>query len=411
MPLTVWRAKAARVASSFSIAGLFALLALPTITLLLAMPVAAQDLPDEFGRWAATGPAMQLAAGATGANPDVFKEYGLQTMVQRTYAPKSSPKGEKLEITTYRLKDPSGAYGLYSYLRESDMRRVNITEYSSLSPKRALILKGDNVLDVVGKNLTPLTEDFKYLASAMAPKTDVGPYPVLYGHLPQNGLILGSDRYVLGPVALHQFFPVAGGDWLGFSSDGAEAEVAKYRTPEGEITLLLADFPTPQAAQKKLRDFGQIFNLNPTGAKPAAASGAAAGGAQGKTVLFETRSMSLVALAMDAKSQNQAQALLGQVHAGTELTWNEPSFTFTQPNIGVIIVGIIYGTGFLCLFAFIAGLAFGGVRLAVKRLLPGKIFDSNNQLQVLQLGLVSKPINSQDFYGVGDSKPRSKSNS
>jgi len=378
---------------------------------LFTLPAAAQDLPDQFGKWAADGPSIQLAVGATGANPDVLKEYGLQTMGQRTYAPAASPKGEKLEITAYHLKDSSGAYGLYSYLRESDMRRVNITEHSSLSSRRALILEGENVLDVAGKNLTPLAEDFKYLASAMAPKTDVGPYPVLYGHLPQTGLILGSDRYVLGPVALHQFFPVAGGDWLGFSSDGVEAEVAKYRTPEGEITLLLADFPTPQAAQKKLRDFGQIFDLNPTGAKPAAASGGAAGGGQGKTVLFEARSMSLVALAMDAKSLNQARAILGQVHAGTELTWNEPSFTFTQPNIGVIIVGIIYGTGFLCLFAFIAGLAFGGVRLAVKRLVPGKIFDSNNQLQVLQLGLVSKPINSQDFYGVGDSKSGSGPNS
>jgi hypothetical protein len=389
---------------------------------LVAAPVAsAQDLPDQFGNWAATGPAMQLAAGATGTSPDVLKEYGLQSITQRIYSPSSSAKGlqksEKLEVTTYRVKDPSGAYGLYSYLRENDMRRVNITEHASISPKRALILEGDNVLDVAGKNLTQLTEDFKYLASAMVPKSDVGPYPVLYGHLPQSGLILGSDRYVLGPIALHQFFPVAGGDWLGFSSDGAEAEVAKYRSPEGEITILLADFPTPQAAQKKLRAFGQIFDLNPTGAgaKPVPASAAnsadATGGAQGKTVLFAARSMSLVALAMDAKSLKQAEAVLGQVHAGTELTWNEPSFTFTQPNIGVIVVGIIYGTGILCLFAFIAGLAFGGVRLAVKRLLPGKIFDSTNQLQVLQLGLASKPINSQDFYGVGGSKSNPTSGS
>ena len=51
-------------------------------------------------------------------------------------------------------------------------------------------------------------------------------------------------------------------------------------------------------------------------------------------------------------------------------------------------------------FAVIAGVAFGGVRLLVKRLLPGKVFDRDSQLQVLQLGLGSKPIQVQDFYGI-----------
>jgi hypothetical protein len=40
------------------------------------------------------------------------------------------------------------------------------------------------------------------------------------------------------------------------------------------------------------------------------------------------------------------------------------------------------------------------VRLLVKRLLPGKVFDRDSQLQVLQLGLGSKPIQVQDFYGL-----------
>src|ERR1700683_415564 len=373
----------------------------------IAQTVQAQNLPDQFGKWTATGPAMPLAGGATGTNPDVLKEYGLTGITQRSYSQpecrKSAAEGEKLEVTDYRLKDPSGAYGLYSYLREADMRRVNITEHSSLSSKRALILEGDNVIDVAGRNLSPLTEDLKYLASAMVPTTDVGPYPVLYGHLPQTGLILGSDRYVLGPLALHELFPVAGGDWLGFN-EGAEAEVAKYRTPDGEMTLLLADFPTPQAAQRKLRDFAQIFDLKMGDVENTAAK---TENEAGKPQIFATRSLSLVALISGARSQRHAEAILGQIHSGTELTWNEPSFTFTQPNIGVIIIGIIYGTGFLCLFALVAGLAFGGVRIAVKRLIPGKIFDSTNQLQVLQLGLASKPLNSQDFYGIrrGGARP------
>jgi hypothetical protein len=64
----------------------------------------------------------------------------------------------------------------------------------------------------------------------------------------------------------------------------------------------------------------------------------------------------------------------------------------------MMIVGAITGTGVICLFATIAGLAFGGVRLVVKRA-TNKVFDRPDQVQVLQLGLSSKPINAEDFYG------------
>src|SRR5262249_13575913 len=80
--------------------------------------------------------------------------------------------------------------------------------------------------------------------------------------------------------------------------------------------------------------------------------------------------------------------------------WNEPTFQFKEPSIEMMIVGSIIGAGTICLFAIVAGIAFGGFRLVMKRLLPDKIFDRSSHLQVLQMGLVSKPINSEDFYGI-----------
>jgi hypothetical protein len=64
-----------------------------------------------------------------------------------------------------------------------------------------------------------------------------------------------------------------------------------------------------------------------------------------------------------------------------------------------MIVGSIIGSGVICLFALIAGISFGGLRLIVKRTMPGKVFDRAEYVQILQLGLGSKPINSEDFYG------------
>ena len=63
-----------------------------------------------------------------------------------------------------------------------------------------------------------------------------------------------------------------------------------------------------------------------------------------------------------------------------------------------MIVGSIVGTGIICGFTLVAGLAFGGFRLVVKRALPNRVFDRTSQIQVLQLGLSSKPINAEDFY-------------
>jgi hypothetical protein len=65
-----------------------------------------------------------------------------------------------------------------------------------------------------------------------------------------------------------------------------------------------------------------------------------------------------------------------------------------------MIVGAIEGTAVICLFAVIAGIGFGGFRLVMKRFLPDRVFDRSSTMQVLQLGLGSKPINAEDFYGI-----------
>jgi hypothetical protein len=54
----------------------------------------------------------------------------------------------------------------------------------------------------------------------------------------------------------------------------------------------------------------------------------------------------------------------------------------------------------ICVFAVVAGLTFGGIRLGAKRLFPGKIFDRTNQVDFLQLAINGKPIKAEDFYGI-----------
>jgi hypothetical protein len=350
-----------------------------------ALPASAQGiLPPSFAGWAAGTTSAPSAAFKNPVTDAVAREYGIVSGERVTY----SRGRETLEVSVCRMRDPSGAYGLYSYLRSPEMTHPNPGGHSVMSRDRAILLEGNLVLDVRGTDLQRFGQDLNALIATVTPKSEQGPLPTLTEHLPVKGFVDRSDKYVLGPVALDEFFPVSDDDWLGFSH-GAEAEVAKYRVDGRELNLLIADFPTPQVAQKRLVDLQQLYHMN-----PAAPDG-------NPSPLFAKRSITLLAIVSGARTQAEADQLLGLVQSGSEVTWNEPTFQFKEPSIGAMIVGSIIGAGVLCMFAVVAGIAFGGFRLVIKRYFPDKVFDRSSTMQVLQLGLGSKPINSDDFYGTG----------
>jgi hypothetical protein len=367
--------------------------------LLAGVPASAQGiLPNSFGGWngsttAGLNPAV-IENGDHSSNlladrQAARQEYGFLSGEQGSYA----LGNDALQVTLYRMKDPSGAYGLYSYLRAPDMARSGPNEHSVMSREEALVLLGNLVLDIHGSDLTKDANDLNALVSAVASKAQQGPLPTLTEHLPTKGFIDRSDKYILGPVTLNQFFPVSQNDWLGFST-GAEAEVARYHVDGRELNLLIADFPTPQTAQKKLNELQQVYHVN------------AADADQNGSPVFGKRSITLLAIVFGARTQAEADRLLDQVQSGAEVTWNEPTFQFKEPPITTMIVGAIIGTGIICCFALISGIAFGGFRIVVKRLFPDKVFDRSSTMQVLQLGLGSKPINSEDFYGIERNQPK-----
>jgi hypothetical protein len=357
--------------------------------LLWAGPLGAQQiLPHSFGPWTATGDSGDALGvsplAPVAASRSVLAEYGLSATESVVYA-STAPGSDRIEAAVFQMKDPSGAYGLYSFLRTPDMARADLTEHSSASRDRTLVLSGNLVLDIEGHELARFGPEMKSLVAAVAARAQDGPLPTLWQHLPQQGLVERSDRYVLGPQTLDQLFPGHLGDSLGFSK-GAEAELAHYKLAGHEVTLLIADFPTPGFAMEQLAALERQFNVN--GSKPGGNS----------VPLFARRNLTLLAIVSGAPTEAEAKGLLDRVQSGTQLTWDEPTFQFKEPTIEMMVVGAIVGTGIICGFALVAGLAFGGFRLFIKRMLPGKVFDRSTQLEVLQLGLASKPINAEDFY-------------
>jgi hypothetical protein len=346
--------------------------------LLSVLPASAQKtLPAIAAGWTNSGePTMEREVAA----PQVLPEYGYVAREEGRFVHGQ----EFLDACLYRLKDASGAYGLYSFLRAPDMRRANFTDHSSISRTRALILDGNLVLDVWGNDLSKLQPQLKALAASVASSAQDGSLPTLPMYLPDKDRVSSSDRYILGPQTLNQLFPVGIGDSVGFPRS-AEAELAHYRLGDRDAILLLVGLPTDQLAASQLAELQKNFNVN------------GANESSGKP-LFAKRSARLLAIVAGASSRAEANILLDQIQMDTERSWNEP-VPKHEPPIELMIEGSIIGSITICIFALIAGLSFGGLRLLTKRFMPGKIFDTKKHLQVLQLGLGSKAINSDDFYG------------
>jgi len=158
----------------------------------------------------------------------------------------------------------------------------------------------------------------------------------------------------------------------------AEAMLARYKA--GAL-LILIDYPTPQLAELHLR---HLETSLPEKAK------------QGGTTI--ERKGSLLSIVMAPATPGYAAKLRDGVNYETQVTWNEPSGTATDPPWSVVLYRVFVGTGIFMVAAVVLGIGFGGLRIFTKRLFPGKVFDRPEQMEVLQLGLSGKRIDPRDFY-------------
>jgi len=222
------------------------------------------------------------------------------------------------------------------------------------------------------------------LASIIAARSGRTPLPPIRAFLPQEDLKNATQRYALGPVAFGAAAESVGrrelaslGDTIGFSK-GAEAMLARYKA--GAV-LILIDYPTPQLAELHLR---HLQTSLPEKTKQ-----------EGATI---ERKGSLLSIVIAPAMLGYAASLRDAVNYETQVTWNEPSQTATDPSWGVVLYRIFVGTGIFMLAAVVLGIGYGGLRVFTKRLFPGKVFDRPERMEVLQLGLSGKTIDPRDFY-------------
>lgn len=361
------------------------------LVLFLCTSVSAQNsiLPDHFGGWVATGPPRTLTTKDLGNNwaqgsgaDKILQESGLSTIEQRAY----HSGQDEVTLRLFKLKDPSDAYEFYTFLLAPGMRNMGIGEDSALSQYDGRILIGNFVIQAT---LSPNTkpESLNELVSVLKPKTDPTPFPPLKSYLPTDWRIFGSEKYALGPDAfraamnsLNQGAYQNLANEAGFQN-GAEAMFARYQGQHGSGVLLLLEYPTPQVAENHLH---HLENALPASAKQA-----------GVTV---ERKASLLSVVFAPTSPMHAQAIRDAVNYETEVTWNEPHQSYTDPPLVRVLYKIFLFTTMFLVVATLAGIAFGGFRILVKHWWPGKVFDRPENIEVLQLGLSGKKIDPSDMY-------------
>lgn len=321
-----------------------------------------------------------------GEQAALLREYGALRAEQAVYG--NPPLVWRIRLTVYTMQDRSGAYGAFTVLRQKvePAKPVEVGEAAIFyrvgnDPRtlfRFMFHQGNYF--VMTEGLVGVHNTDRWLegvAAWLAERSREQPsLPTLPRYLPREGFVEGSDRYLLGPIALAEVAPLAPGDWAGFAY-GAEAGAGRYRLGRAEATLLLFNYPTPQIAAERLRDFERLFNLNGTG-DPA------------RPLAFAKRSGTLVVFVSGVTSGQDAATLLNRVRYETEISWSETSPAQPEPHWTVTMVNLFLGTGLFVVYAFLSALAFGAVRLLIQRLLPGRVFDRPEDTEIIRLNLSFK---------------------
>lgn len=335
-------------------------------------------LPDRFGSWVSSASPVKVKPADQDAG--LLTEAVLEESITKPY----SNGSQTLNVSLEKFHDPSGAYEAYTAVLDTDLEPSTVGQLTAIGHGRLIMLIG-NFLVIVQPQLAS-TADLKELSGVVRKSGDTTPLPPIRSFLPP-GFADGTQRYALGPAAFQaalgklsetEFAPLT--KEVGFDF-GAEAIFANYQKSKERGVLLLIDYPTPQLAEQHLRHLDAA--LSP---------------AQKQAGTTVERKGSLLSLALRPPSAAFAAELRSEVHYQTEVTWNEPAQKLTDPPWVVILGRIFILTLLFMGLAVAVGAAFGGARVLLKILFPGKVFDRPGQMDVLQLGLSSKRIDSRDFY-------------
>jgi hypothetical protein len=342
-------------------------------------------LPQAFGGWH-LAKAAQTSSNPESADPTntgLLKEYGFTDFEGGTY---TRDDGRKVTVKAARFQDASGAYGAFTLYKMAPMLNEKIGDQGASLNERVLFYKGNILVDAVFQRLSAMSAaELRELAAALPrPGGSTANLPGLPVYLPRQSYIKNTAKYVVGPLGLEATGAPLSAKYVDFNK-GAEVVLGGYEVSGARATLMLISYPTPQiaAAQLKQIEFAQQAH-------------------QLDSIATARRSGPILVLASGPISSGDAKSLVSVVNYDADVTWNENTYFTRRDNAANLIVGVILLAAIVCGLSIVAGIAFGGFRLAIKRLLPGKVFDRPEEIEFISLHL-SDRSEKPDNAGVSSS--------
>jgi hypothetical protein len=358
-------------------------LQLALLLMCASAPLYADDaalLPAQFAGWSKQTPSQAgsdpRVADAT--QPALLLEYGFTDFESATYARDQ----RRLEVRAARFRDTSGAYGAFYFYLDPGMSSEDIGNRAGAAGRHVLFYRGNVLVNVMLDKVTVMSAaELRQLSAALpqASGTNASSPPTLPNYLPREALVANSARYVVGPAGLAAVEAPLPASLVDFGL-GPEMVTGKYRTASGLATMMLISYPTPQIAAQRF----DAIRLK--AAQATAAHGPFTMTTEVPPGIRVKRSGPLVALVTAPASEAEALALLAAVNYDAEVTWNERT-PGPRDNIGSLLLAIFTLIAVLLSFALVAGIAFGGLRILLKRLFPNRFFDRPESVEFIQLNL------------------------
>ncbi len=357
-------------------------------------------LPEAFGGWQMQGKAQTSTdpSAADPSNAAILKEYRFTDLAQATY---TSVDGRTLKIRAARFADASGAFGAYTFYLQPEMAKEQIDDQgASLKAgegQRVLFYRGHVLVDAVFSRESVMSvAQLRELAGMLPrPTGSNGNLPGFIEFMPRRGYVANTQKYVMGPAGLAALAPPVSAETVDFGAS-SEVSVGRYNLASGDATLMLISYPTPQLAADHLR------RLDPEHQPPAGTKGVSTIGSVG-SILYK-RTGPLLAIASGPASESDMKSLLGLVNYEASVTWNENTYFDKNNNIGVLIVNVLLLCAILGAMAIVAGVAFGGFRILMKRWFPDRVFDRPEQIEFISLHLAE--ATSEDSPQTGTEGPK-----
>ena len=370
------------------ILGSFFVLFLASLTFGLDSPTSAL-LPKQFGGWQMAGSVQTSRdpSQADSVNSALLKEYGFTDLAAATY---TRDDGREVRLKAARFGDTSGAYGAFTFYKMPQMQTVQIGDQGAAFNERVLFYRGSILVDADFGKLTAMSAaELRELASLLPlPVGNTRNLPGLPAYLPTQSYVKNSAKYVVGGIGLEKINAPLPASLVDFTAS-PEVVLGNYNSSGGQAALMLISYPTPQIAAEHLRRIDAATQPD-TQLKQGGASPPDAGR------VFTKRTGPIVVVASGVLSVSEATSLLASVNYDADVTWNENTSFTKKDNLANLLVNIILLCGILMGLALVAGIAFGGIRIIVRRILPERIFDRPEGMEFISLHLSDNRSRPQD---------------